>query len=491
MFRVLQRCLGFALLLLLAACLPIPNLHTELNLPRPLYRIPPRQVYTAYVSLAGYDVPGTPERLNRTFYLRYYTDNHAPEKADTILVLMPGIFGGATSVDILARQLVASQPGLEVWAIDRRANALEDHSALQESLKKRDPDIAYRYYVEAAGTKQGFRSVPEKDLLFMRRWGLVAHLHDLHEVVMQAHERAATVILGGHSLGASLVSLYAAYRFEDGLGDDFIDGLLLLDGTLGRTGSFGITGGLTLGELELIPNALGYDEGRGPSFLETPLGPAYYAASEARTLLARFRPDALAPDTAFPITNLARIGSTADEGYALSAIFATSLGEPVGARFGGNLPAVVIDGWDSHSSRTVAGVADGFEAVTWTDEGSAREFTDMGAYLQARVALKSDWNEWYFPLRLLVDMSELPLDLTDVQDFTAHSNVTTPTLAVGAGRGLVGSLDGFSAYSNMRASALFSSYIIPGYTHLDLVSARDNPLVPLFERWLGQIPKLE
>ncbi len=488
MSRVLRPCLLSTLLLTcLSACLPIPNLHTDLKLPPPVYRTDPRSVATAYMALSGFAAPGTPERLNRTFYLRYYKES----RADTILVLMPGIFGGATNFDILARQLVASQPGLEVWAIDRRANALEDHSALRESLLAREPGIAYRYYEQEAGTDAGFKPIPENELGFMRRWGLVTHLYDLHEVVKRAHEQAATVILGGHSLGASIVSLYAAYRFEDGPGDDTLDGLLLLDGTLGRTGSFGITGGLTLGELELIPNALGYDAGRGAPFLATPLGPNYYAASEARTLLARFRPNALAPDTSFPMTNLARIGSTADEGYALSAIFATSLGEPVGARFGGNLPAVFIDGWDSHSSRTIAGVADGFEAVTWADDGDAREFTDLDAYLRARVTLATDWNEWYFPLRLLVDMSELPLDLSETPDFEPHSQVRVPTLAVGAGRGLVSSLDGFSAYSNLRASALFSSYVIPGFTHLDLVSAHDNPLVPLTERWLDQIGALE
>lgn len=473
-------------LLLLAGCLPIPNLRTDLKLPAVPNRMNPEAVTTRYVSLPGYAVAGTPERFNRAFYLRYA----AAEETDTVLILMPGIFGGATNMDILARQLVASLPGLEVWAIDRRANALEDGRALQESFRTKNPDLAYRYYVQNAGTDVGFTPIPESELAFMRSWGLVAHLRDLHEVVKRARQEVDTVMLGGHSLGASLVSLYGAYRFEGGLGDDFIDGLLLLDGSLGRTGSFGITGGLTLGELELIPDAAGYDEGRGSPYLSGGIGPASFAASEARALLARFRPDEVAPDTHFPITNEARVGFIADEGYALSAILAASLGEPVGARYGGNVAAFALDGWESRTSRTIAGVADGFSAVGWTQEGAAREYTDMRTYLRARVIGESNWNEWYFPLRLLVDMSELPLELSDRNDFSAHSEVTAPTLALGAGRGLVGSLDGFSAYSNMRASALFSSYVVPGYTHLDIVSARENPLVPLFSRWLGQITQL-
>jgi pimeloyl-ACP methyl ester carboxylesterase len=477
---------GLGVLLLLAGCLPIPDLRADLKLPTTPYRMNPQRVKTTYLSLPGYEAPGTPRRLNRSFYLRY----HAGEKARVILILMPGIFGGAASFDIVARQLVASSPGLEVWAVDRRANALEDRSALTESLRRRDPSVAYRYYLQNAGTAAGFNVIPAARLGFMRRWGLVAHLHDLHEVVKRANERAETVVLGGHSLGASMVALYAAYRFEEGLGDTLLDGLLLLDGTLGRTGAFGFTKGLLLGNLELVPPGAGFDAGRGPPYLTFGAGPDFYAAFAVQALMARLRPNAPAPDVPFAMTNLARLGLRADEDYAPSAVPSVSVGEAVGARYGGNIAAFVLDGPQSRSSRTVAGVADGYEAVGWTQGDRSREYTDIVAYLRARVTAQSDYNEWYFPLRLLVDMGELPLDLGDRDDFSAHSEVGVPTLAVGAGRGLVTTLDGFSAYSNLRASALFSSYVVPGYTHLDIVSARENPVVPLFNRWLAQITQL-
>ncbi len=478
---------SMGVLLVLTGCLPIPDLRADLKLPAAAYRAAPQGVKTAYVSLPGFRAPGTPDRLNSTFYLRYSVD----ETADTILILMPGIFGGATSFDILARQLVASRPGLEVWALDRRANALEDRSALREGLKTRDPDAATRYYTTDAGTPAGFNIIPADKLGFMRRWGLVAHLHDLHEVVKQAGERAETVVLGGHSLGASMVSFYAAYRFDDGLGDTFLDGLLLLDGTLGRTGAFGLSKGLFLGNLELVPPGSGYDEGRGPPYLPFGAGPDYYARLEAQALAARFKPDELVPDAPFVVTYLAAFGLRADEDYAGSATFSASVGEAVGGRYGGNLTAFLIDGLESSSSRTVVGLADSFDAVTWTQGDIEREHTDMSAYLRARVGPLSDFNEWYFPLRLLVDMGELPLDLAERDDFVVHSEVGVPTLAVGAGRGLVTRVDGFSAYSNQRASALFSSYVVPGYTHLDIVAARENPVVPLFNRWLEQVTQLQ
>jgi hypothetical protein len=69
----------------------------------------------------------------------------------------------------------------------------------------------------------------------------------------------------------------------------------------------------------------------------------------------------------------------------------------------------------------------------------------------------------------------------------SHSAVEVPTLAVGAERGLVTTTDGFSAYSNLRASSFFSTYVVPGFAHLDLLTARDNPLVPLLGRWLARV----
>ncbi|HEX7021227.1 MAG TPA: hypothetical protein VF171_00110, partial [Trueperaceae bacterium] len=117
---------GALLLALLAGCLPVPDLRLGLRLPPTHYRLAPSAVQSAYVSLPGMPEPHTPPRYNRALYLRYFDPS---QPRNIVLVLVPGIFGGATSLDILARQLVASTPGLEVWAVDRRANLLEEHAA--------------------------------------------------------------------------------------------------------------------------------------------------------------------------------------------------------------------------------------------------------------------------------------------------------------------------------------------------------------------------
>lgn len=476
--------LTFALFIL-TGCLP--DIRTDLALPNPPYRIAPRAVSTEYLSVPGFEVPDTPQKLNKSFYLRYFSAS--PTR--TVLLLVPGIYAGAANFDILARQLVATWPGLEVWAVDRRANALEDRSALVESLRAEDPSIAYRYYITEKGTPEGFSPISPEEVLFMRRWGLTTHLWDLHELVKRARTEAKTVILGGHSLGSSLVSFYAAHTFEEGRpGDTFIDGLVLLDGTLGRTGAFGIAQSIVLGNWELLPDAAGFDAGRGPPYLSIGSGPSFYAESDALTLLAALAPGARSPHSGIPISNRALLGLRTDRDFVASPLYTATVGEPVGARFGGNLVAFLLSGFRSVQSRSVAGVADGFELVRWS-AGDPIEPTDLDAFSRSLVLPETDANEWYFPLRLLIDMSALKLDLTGVPDFVPHGEVEVPTLAVGAARGLVATTDGFSSYSNLRASSFFSSYVVPGFAHLDLLTARNNPVVPLLGRWLARVEALK
>lgn len=480
------RLLFVTVLLTLTGCLP--DIRTDLALPSPPYRIDPRSVATEYRSVPGYAAPGTPERFNRSFYLRYFSTT--PTR--TILLLVPGIYAGAANFDIVARQLVAAQPGLEVWAVDRRANALEDRSALIESLRAKDPNIAYRYYVTERGTPAGFSPIPPEELPFMRRWGLTAHLWDLHELVKRARTEAKTVILGGHSLGSSLISFYAAHTFEGGKpGDTFIDGLVLLDGTLGRTGAFGIAQSIVLGNWEILPDAAGFDAGRGPPYLPIGSGPDFYAEEAALALLAALAPGERSPYSSIPMTNRALLGLHTDRDFYASPLYTATVGEPVGARYGGNLLAFVLSGFTSTHSRTVAGVAEGSEMVRWSAGDPAREPTDLGEYSRSLILPDTDANEWYFPFRLLIDMSALTLDLTGVPNFVPHSAVEVPTLAIGAARGLVTTTDGFSAYGNLRASSFFSSYVVPGFAHLDLLTARDNPVVPLLGRWLARVEALQ
>ena len=73
-----------------------------------------------------------------------------PRQADAVVVIIPGFLGGAGSFDQLARNTVrrAAQIGREIeyWALDRRANCLEDDTGVRAAAKAGDSTLAYDYY---------------------------------------------------------------------------------------------------------------------------------------------------------------------------------------------------------------------------------------------------------------------------------------------------------------------------------------------------------
>ncbi len=484
-----MRLLGFSLLLFISGCLPLPQVRLDPDIPPAVYRMLPMTIKKTYINLAGYPEKSTPERYNQAFYMRYFAPGDKPQ---TVFVIMPGVFGGATSLDILARQLVAAVPNLEVWAIDRRANGLEDRSAIATSLRHQNPSLAYDYYVKNLGTPQGFRTIPPDQLRFMSEWSLEVHLYDLHEIIKAARQQAPQVILGGHSLGGSMAGYYAAFEFPEGPGYTLIDGMVLMDGVLGRTGGFDREPqGLNLGPIEIIPGTEGLKENRGSPYLTFGLTPEFYAKREVMALFARFDPMGLSSGNwlDFPATNRAVIGIQNDDQYTASTAFSSSMGEALGATFAGNITAVILGGSEGVYSQTVTGVAKGFDYVDWTRGDPEDEATDPSEMVTSWSTPEADRSEWYFPIRLAIDIGQYDVRLEDTPGFIPNRLVTTPTLAVGAGRGLVTSLERFSAYSNTRIGSAFSTYIIPDFTHLDIVQAQENPLVAFFQRWLEQLPK--
>lgn len=478
------------LMLAVSSCLPIPQLKLELDLPEPIVFYPDAAMKTSYLSIEGFAEPNTPQHYNRAYYQRYFSQGNKP---DTIVVLMPGIYGGASSLDLLARQLVATNRNLEVWAIDRRANALEDRSAMKKSLMLADPYIAFDYYIKNYGTAQGFTPIPPEDLRFVGFWGLELHLRDLHEVILLANEQAPRVILGGHSLGAAIVGFYAAFDFGVASSDPgyrYIDGLVLIDGALGRTGAFGRKPeGLGLGPLELIAGTESLEAGRGSPYLTFAASPQVFARRDVLGLLASLRPEELAPEGLypFPLTNLAALGLSEDDQYSSSTVFSSSWGQALGAKTAGNITAVILGGSEGFRSQTVIGVAEGFDYVDWEAGDASRERSSIAEVASLSAQLATNSNEWYFPLRLAFDIGEKNLRLENEKGFVANSEVKTPTLAIGAGRGLMTSVDKFSAYQNARPGSAFSTYVLPGLTHFDIVQTLKSPVVSLFNLWLEQL----
>src|SRR4051794_32478720 len=157
-----------------------------------------------------------------------------PASAKRVMVLMPGTQGGAGDFTLDARYLVKREPGMQVWAIDRRTQDLEDTATFAAAESGQIPlQQAFDYYLNGGGFH--FRG-PDDDP-YAREWGMGVALNDAHAVVELARNHGRRqVVLGGHSLGASLTAAYAAWDFNGRPGYKDLAGLVLIDG--GLLGSF-------------------------------------------------------------------------------------------------------------------------------------------------------------------------------------------------------------------------------------------------------------
>ena len=192
--------------------------------------------------------------LNRARYTRYYLSDSDSVQPDGIVVLIPGFEGGASNFYVLAENLLrraAEQENLvlEVWAVDRRSNQLEDTVGLNIAEEHMDPQIGLDFLF---GGALGLEFSPElidgpnrraifynsnSDTAFMSQWTTLVHSQDFDAIVEAAQNvaRSGNVFLGGHSAGTGYTARYAATNFNFGTGDAEpgyrkLRGLILLEG---------------------------------------------------------------------------------------------------------------------------------------------------------------------------------------------------------------------------------------------------------------------
>ncbi|MFC9995165.1 hypothetical protein [Nocardia sp. NPDC127526] len=182
-----------------------------------------------------------PEACDELRHLRITLESGPddPAAADTVLVLLPGATAGARSLQPLGRNTIRNlrAAGLtaEVWVLDRRANGVEDHSAIEVALAEGDYHLAFDYFY--GGREVGGRVfggfVPDRRLGFLGEFGMARTLADVHEVLCREipdpDARAERVVLGGHSLGGIQAGSYAAWDFAGRPGHEQIAGLVALD----------------------------------------------------------------------------------------------------------------------------------------------------------------------------------------------------------------------------------------------------------------------
>jgi pimeloyl-ACP methyl ester carboxylesterase len=315
-------------------------------------------------------------------YDHVYVHQMGPRGADRVLVLMPGTSGGAGDFTQVAQDLLDRVADLQVWALDRRSQALEDTAVFEQQLAgEKSLQEMFDYYLGWAtngGTPADhFQFLDADTVPFAREWGMRTAIDDARRVVLAARKGHDEVFLGGHSLGASLTAAYAAWDFRGKPGYRDVDGLVLIDG--GLLGSFT---GYDLGEAKQALDELE----QGDPFADvfgTGLPPesaglfgevgAQYALRQP-TERSPLQDSALLPAAFKPsvsVTNRALFGFAFDRD---TSPFGPSLQVNAGELAGAGDPRDWVDG-----------------GVTPVER------------LAANFGLEPNGVEWYFPRRLTID----------------------------------------------------------------------------------------
>ncbi|MEI8256827.1 MAG: hypothetical protein WCJ30_14225, partial [Deltaproteobacteria bacterium] len=433
----------------------------------------------------------------------------------SVVVAMPGFLGGAATFDPLARALVkrgaTDGHAIEVWAIDRRANQLEDLRGMDAAESLGDPEVAAGYYlrrdVTFGGQRfPGFLDPRDAQYGYMSEWGLPVTLADLDAVISSIPQPRDHVILMGHSLGASIVEAYAAWDFAGTPGYQKLAGLLLVDGVLqatplteteyleGRTGGTIPTTGVTA------------IRAGGPYYFALPLiGLRATVLSEIGARRVVQNPDAVVADpyrdntmrtllgipATPPMTNGAALGFALDDQSCPLAFAAMSLGQPVGPvrsqpnPFGAGGPVIVP--------------ANATDTYRWTDAADATppEFTSLANAAHAWAATPTNFSEWYFATRLTVDAGALPTSLQvatgsyqERERFRAIHGGAIDVPFLGISAALTGSASVFDGVRTVLTAAVgtgrpnagavrtvdagFRAMFVPGMSHIDPLTGRDD-----------------
>ncbi len=179
--------------------------------------------------LAGFPAPGTPAKYNKVGVLKV-----GPRSAENILVLNPGTSASAAYFAPVAQDIVRKARGWQVWAVERRENLLEDHSALNRAksgqLTGRQLFDYYLGWLTDSSITDHFQFIADTEVAYARGWGMRVEIEDLRRVVKAAERAGRRVVVGGHSLGGSITTAYATWNFRGKPGARGLSGLVYIDG---------------------------------------------------------------------------------------------------------------------------------------------------------------------------------------------------------------------------------------------------------------------
>jgi hypothetical protein len=336
--------------------------------------------------MSGARAPGTPGRYDKVGVLKI-----GPADAKNVLVLVPGTSAGSAYFVPLAQWLVSSTRGWQVWAVERRENLLEDQSELNLGKERRaTPQQVFDYYLGYLlnpSIGHHFTPVPDSKVEFAKQWGLTVAVGDLRRVIAAARRLGGKVVLGGHSLGGSVVTAYATWNFHGRPGADQLAGLVYDDGGSFRAPPSAATARQTLQSFEspdvspwlsFVPGIPPYDSGiyaatGGLAAIVAPNAPVPVGVTE-------LLPPALKPPV--PVTNLAIFGSG-------TSVATSQLVFALQAHDGAGLESTPM-------SNGLYG---------WNSAGSLTPIKRFARMLSGYPLAGVDGSEWYFPQRLTDDSS--------------------------------------------------------------------------------------
>ena len=186
-------------------------------------------VSVRFERMAGFRSPGTPANYDRVGVIKT-----GSPKAKNVLVLNPGTSASAAYFEPLAKDIVRRARGWQVWAVERRENLLEDQSMLDKAKEgKATGKQLFDYYLgwlADPSIKTHFQFIPDSSVAYAKQWGMNTEINDVRRVVLAAKGLGGHVVVGGHSLGGSIVTAYATWDFHGQAGAKGLSGLVYDDG---------------------------------------------------------------------------------------------------------------------------------------------------------------------------------------------------------------------------------------------------------------------
>jgi pimeloyl-ACP methyl ester carboxylesterase len=347
--------------------------------------------------MAGYPAPGTPQSLNKVGVVKV-----GWPFARNVLVLEPGTSAGSAYFVPLAKWITRTLPGWQVWSVERRENLLEDQSRLNLAKEgKVNGEELFNYYLgwithpslseslfkESFGAHLG--KVLNSGATYADQWGMKVAVEDLHRVISAARMLHGRVVLGGHSLGGSVVTAYATWNFNGMPGADQLAGLVYDDGGSSPTA---VSSETAEGELK----ALG---GKSPWLafggIPAPFLGLFSALGSTGTVVF---PDERSLAETFPL-------------LPANLIPRNSHGEPIpvtneaefgyGVNVGTSPPNLIAAQVHAGKGIEEAAMEDGLHG--WNGQGAITPLRRYAEMLSGTGLTGIDGSEWYFPERLTID----------------------------------------------------------------------------------------